>query len=193
MAARPAITGLKVITSSASFTLPTSHILRSRTRPAITTALNRPSYPTNLSAIRPFHNSTPLHRPEPIETAQHGEGDRNQSAELDDLLRPPPEPIDASQSAYLGEGDSNDGEELIREIAGNPLPSLDASQSAFLGESDSNDAFEGEKEVTGDTHEPLDASQAAFLGEGDSNDAFEGEKAVEGDKHEAIDPMISGF
>jgi hypothetical protein len=198
MAARPLISaGLKSLTIPA-LAFPTSNLLRSLTRPVV--ILTRPNLPASYTAgvsarlplSRQFHNAR-LALAEYVETAQHGEGDRNEAAEQEDLFKPPAEPIDASRSAFLGEADSDDGHESNRDIHGNPEPALDASQSAFLGESDSNDAFEGEREITGDTHEALDASQAAFLGEGDSNDAFEGEKEVQGDKHEAFDPLISGF
>jgi hypothetical protein len=190
MAARPILAGLKSLTAT-SFALPTSHVLRSLSRPAVT--LTRPTHPLPSALVSILPRSHQFHNTTAVSVSQHGEGDRNEAAEEEDLLRPPPDPVDASRSAFLGEADSDDGHETNREVDGNPLPELDASQSAFLGESDSNDAFESEKEVEGDKVGPIDASRAAFLGEGDSNDAFEGDKEVEGDKHEPLDPTISGF
>lgn len=100
---------------------------------------------------------------------------------------------DSKNSAFLGEADSNDGQEVYREVHGPPQPALEADNAAFLGEADSDDAFEVRRAVEGDKYESLDAANAAYLGEADSDDGFEARKAVEGDKHESLDAKNAAF
>ncbi|KAG9791601.1 hypothetical protein ABEF93_000401 [Exophiala dermatitidis] len=99
----------------------------------------------------------------------------------------------SKHAAFLGEADSNDGHDALRDSHGAPAPPLDATNAAFLGEADSDDAFEVKRETEGDKHEPLDPKHAAFLGEADSDDAFEARKAAEGDKHEPLDARNAAF
>ena len=100
---------------------------------------------------------------------------------------------DSKHAAFLGEADSNEGHDVVREAYGKPLPALDANNAAFLGEADSDDGFEAQRATEGDKHEALDSTNAAFLGEADSDDAFEARRAAEGDKHEAMDGTNAAF
>lgn len=119
------------------------------------------------------------------------------------IVTPPPtSPLPAEEAAYetkhaafLGEADSNDGHEALKDAYGEPLPALDAQNSAFLGEADSDDAFEAQKAADGDKYEPLDASQSAYLGEADSDDGFESNVEVypEDHRHKIEDTSSSGL
>ncbi|KAJ9654844.1 hypothetical protein H2198_006200 [Neophaeococcomyces mojaviensis] len=115
----------------------------------------------------------------------------------------PPEALDSGNTeqdtvrhaSYLGEADSNDGHDTVREVYGAPAPPLDASKAAFLGESDSNDAFETRRDLEGRKLDPVDASTSSFLGEHDSDDGFEGRRVAypeEGD-HRIEDTSGSGI
>ncbi|OAP62543.1 hypothetical protein AYL99_01770 [Fonsecaea erecta] len=100
---------------------------------------------------------------------------------------------DNRHAAFLGEADSNEGHDAVREVHGAPEPALEAENSAFLGEADSDDHFEVRKTIEGDNTPPLDANNAAYLGEADSDDGFEARRAAEGDKQESLDATNAAF
>ena len=100
-----------------------------------------------------------------------GEGD-----EPVPLPERPAVPLDGSQSAYLGEADSNDFHESDREA--NPEKYRhsisDSSNAAFLGEADSDDAHEADREANPEAYrhriEDVGVSGAhGEAGEGDEN------------------------
>lgn len=119
--------------------------------------VNPDKYNHNLSDV----NASGLH-------GQAGEGD--ELIERERKL----EALDASQSAYLGEGDSDDAHEADREI--NPEKYrhniADASQAAYLGEADSDDAHEGDREVNPEKyrHRIDDAGASGMHGESGEGD-----------------------
>lgn len=101
---------------------------------------------------------------------QAGEGDEPIERE-----RQPVEAMDASQSAYLGEADSDDAHEADKEL--NPERYRhridDASNAAYLGESDSDDAHEVDREVNPETysHKIEDPTLSGTHGESGEGDA----------------------
>ncbi|KAJ9663133.1 hypothetical protein H2201_005804 [Coniosporium apollinis] len=108
-----------------------------------------------------------------VVTSIHGEADRNEAAEIEALFRPPPEPLDSTKSAYLGEADSNDFVEAEDAVNPRKQEALDASVSAYLGEADSNNAVESERVINPRVPEPVDPTSSAFLGESGEQDAYD--------------------
>ncbi|EON66438.1 hypothetical protein W97_05536 [Coniosporium apollinis CBS 100218] len=170
MAVRPLLTVLKTITTTA---------LRAPSHPPI--SLSRASYSSAAPRHAPAH-----HQPQPqshpvqppptaaeVVTSIHGEADRNEAAEIEALFRPPPEALDSTKSAFLGEADSNDFVEAEDAVNPRKLEALDASASAYLGEADSNDAVEGDRVINPRDPEPVDPTVSAFHGESGEQDAYE--------------------
>ena len=100
---------------------------------------------------------------------QAGEGD-----EPIEWERKPHEAVDASQSAYLGEADSDDAHEADREV--NPEKYRhhieDTTNAAYLGEADSDDAHEVDREAYPDKyrHRIDDANVSGVHGESGEGD-----------------------
>lgn len=188
MASRSLLNGLR---AGMMTSLHTPHTLRPLIR--MSTAANQTFHPPAIASVprtHPFHHSAFVS----AETSPHGEADYSDHAETEALFRPPHEAVDATNAAFLGEGDSDDAFEADKVIDPKPDPALDAEHAAFLGEGDSNDAFEAQKEINPTPHEPLITSEtAAFLGEGDSNDHVESEDAINPREPEPLDPSISGL
>lgn len=84
----------------------------------------------------------------------------------------PPPALDASNAAFLGEADSDDGFEARRAAEGDRHEPLDASQSAYLGEADSDDGFEADMEINPEAHRHKidDASVSGLHGQAGEQD-----------------------
>ncbi|KIW86558.1 hypothetical protein Z517_01956 [Fonsecaea pedrosoi CBS 271.37] len=171
MAARPLLLGLASAARPRALSLP----IRGATRRAfqLSTANLRPTAATlSPSESIPLNSQTPTPGTVPPEAEVFPEN---------------------THAAFLGEADSNEGHDAVREAHGAPQPALEAENSAFLGEADSDDHFEVRKTIEGDNNPPLDANNAAFLGEADSDDGFEARRAAEGDKQEGLDATNAAF
>ncbi|KIX92426.1 uncharacterized protein Z520_11901 [Fonsecaea multimorphosa CBS 102226] len=152
------------------------------------------SLPIRAAPKRAFQLSTAKLRPTAATSSPSGSTPLNSQTPPPGTVPPQAEVFaDNTHAAFLGEADSNEGHDAVREAHGAPPPPLEADNSAFLGEADSDDHFEVRKTIEGDNTPPLEANNAAFLGEADSDDGFEARRAAEGDKRESLDAKNAAF